>query len=111
MLFRSEPEVKSTKFIAGYEKRRLITRRLKRKWEFSYTNINGIEKEAIETFYRERSGTFEAFSFDLSHLNEQGLVTVVFDSGPKITNVLSGSPNDLTQNFYTVNMVFREVDG
>ena len=44
-------------------------------------------------------------------LNEQGLVTVVFDSGPKITNVLSGSPNDLTQNFYTVNMVFREVDG
>ena len=109
--YSAEPEVKSTKFISGYEKRRLITRRLKRKWEFSYTNINGIEKEAIETFYRERSGTFEAFSFDLSHLNEQGLVTVVFDSGPKITNVLSGSPNDLTQNFYTVNIVLREVDG
>ena len=105
-----EPEVKTTKFIGGYEKRRLLTRRLKRKWKFGYTNINGIEKESIELFYQERSGTFEAFSFDLSHLNEQGMATCVFDSAPQVTNVLSGSTNDLTQNFYNVTMEFREVD-
>lgn len=108
--YSREAEVKTSKFIAGYEKRRLVTRRLKRKWNFQYTNINGIEKEAIEAFYRDRNGPFEAFSFDLSHLNEQGLVTVIFDTPPQVTNVLSGSPNDLTQNFYNVTMVFREVD-
>jgi hypothetical protein len=108
--YTKEPEVKSTKFIAGYEKRRLITRRLKRKWTCSYTNINGIMKEAIENFYFARSGTFEAFSLDLSHLNEQGLVTVVFDGAPNINNVLGGSTNDMTQNFYTINLNFREVD-
>jgi hypothetical protein len=108
--YTREAEVKTSKFIAGYEKRRLVTRRLKRKWNFNYTNINGIEKEAIEAFYRDRNGPYEAFSFDLSHLNEQGLVTVIFDSPPQVTNVLSGSPNDLTQNFYNVTMNFREVD-
>lgn len=108
--YTRESEVKTSKFIAGYEKRRLVTRRMKRKWKFGYTNINGIEKEAIEAFYRERSGSFQAFSFDLSHLNEQGLVTVVFESPPDVTHVLSGSVNDITQNFYNVNMSFKEVD-
>lgn len=108
--YTREPAVKINKFIAGYEKRRLITRRLQRKWDITYTNINGIEKEAIEMFYQARSGTYEAFSFDLSHLNENGLATVRFDSAPKITNVLSGSTNDMTQNFYTVSMTLQEVN-
>jgi hypothetical protein len=108
--YTSEPQVKTTSFIAGYEKRRLITRRLKRKWTFGYTNITGIEKEAIEYFYRAVNGTFQSFSFDLSHLNYSGLATVVFDSSPQFTSVLSASATDLSQNFYTVGMVFREVD-
>ena len=108
--YTKESDVKTTKFIGGYEKRRLNSRRLRRKWKFNYTNINGVEKEAIDNFYTARSGSFDSFSFDLSHLNEQGLATVVFESPPQITNTLSGSATDLMQNFYTVSMEFREVD-
>lgn len=108
--YTREPDVKVSKFIGGYEKRRLNSRRLRRKWTFSYTNISGIEKEAIESFYINRSGTFESFSFDLSHLNESGLATVVFDSPPQITNTLSASATNMQQNFFNVSMVFRETD-
>lgn len=108
--YTREPEMRATKYIAGYEKRRLITRRLKRAWTWRYTNINGIEKEAIEQFYLARSGTYEAFSLDLSHLNEQGLATVVFNKPISVTNVLSASPEDLTQNFYNVDIEVREID-
>lgn len=108
--YTQEPIFKGTSFIAGYEKRRLITRRMKRKWSLSYTNITGIHKEAIEDFYLARSGGFEAFSFDLDHLNEQGVVTVTFDSPPTVTQVLSGSLYDITQNFYNITMTFKEVD-
>ncbi len=105
-----ESAVRRIAFIAGYEKRRLITRRMKRIWNFSYTNITGIEKEAIEAFYLARSGDFESFSFDLSHLNEQGFVTVRFDQPITITNVLSASQDDLMQNFYNVTVSLKEVD-
>ena len=108
--YTREPDVKTTKFIAGYEKRRLNTRRLRRKWNFAYTNINGLDKEAIDSFYSSRNGTYESFTFDLTHLNESGLATVVFDSPPQITNVLAGSASDFAQNYYNVTMVFREVD-
>ena len=108
--YTREADVKTTKFIAGYEKRRLNTRRLRRKWNFTYTNINGLDKEAIDSFYMSRNGTYESFSFDLSHLNESGLATVVFDAPPQITNVLAGSASDFTQNYYNVTMQFREVD-
>jgi hypothetical protein len=108
--YTREADVKTTKFIAGYEKRRLNTRRLRRKWNFTYTNINGLDKEAIDAFYMSRNGTYESFSFDLSHLNESGLATVVFDTPPQITNVLAGSASDFAQNYYNVTMQFREVD-
>ena len=108
--YTREADVKTTKFIAGYEKRRLNTRRLRRKWSFAYTNINGFDKEAIDSFYLSRNGTYESFSFDLSHLNESGLATVVFDASPQITNVIATSANDLSQNYYNVTMQFREVD-
>lgn len=108
--YTREADVKTTKFIAGYEKRRLNTRRLRRKWSFSYNNINGIDKEAIDSFYLSRNGTYESFSFDLTHLNESGLATVVFDAPPQITNVLAASANDLAKNYYNVTMQFREVD-
>lgn len=108
--YTRESDVKTTRFIAGYEKRRLNSRRLRRRWTFSYTNINGVEKEAIDAFYVARSGQYEAFSFDLDHVNESGMATVVFDGPPQVSSVLSASPDDLTQNFYTVSMVLREVD-
>ena len=46
---------------AGYEKRRLRSRRSKRNYNLQYTNITGIEKTAIENFYNARSGAFEPF--------------------------------------------------
>jgi hypothetical protein len=108
--YTRESDVKVNKFIAGYEKRKLFSRRLRRKWNLSYTSISGVEKEAIDNFYIARSGMYEAFSFDLSHLNESGFATVVFDAPPQITNLISGTSYDLTQSYFNVTMVLREVD-
>ena len=92
---------------AGYEKRRLRSRRSKRNYNLQYTNISGIEKTAIENFYNARSGEFEAFTFDLSHLNESGTITTRFDGPLSVTQVLSTGAN-LTQNFYTVAFKLQE---
>lgn len=106
----SERSFDSIKFEsqAGYEKRRLRSRRSKRKYSLSYTNVTGIEKTAIEDFYTARSGEFQAFSFDLSHINEAGTITTRFDGPLKIQQVLSTGPN-LIQNFYTVEFNLQEV--
>ena len=80
---------------AGYEKRRLQSRRSKRNYSLQYSNISGIEKTAIEQFYRERSGEFETFTFDLSHLNDSGTLNVRFDGGLQICLLYtSPSPRD-----------------
>ena len=92
---------------AGYEKRRLRSRRSKRNYSINYTNITGVEKSAIENFYNARSGEFEAFTFDLSHINESGNITTRFDGPLSITQVLSTGSN-LTQNFYTVTFKLLE---
>ena len=78
---------------AGYEKRRLRSRRSKRNYSINYTNITGVEKSAIENFYNARSGEFEAFTFDLSHINESGNITTRFDGPLSITQVLSTGSN------------------
>jgi len=92
---------------AGYEKRRLRSRRSKRNYSLQYTNISGIEKTAIENFYNARSGEFEAFTFDLSHLNESGTITTRFDGPLSVTQVLS-TGSALTENFYTVAFKLQE---
>lgn len=92
---------------AGYEKRRLRSRRAKRSYQLSYTNLNGLEKSAIENFYNARSGEFEAFNFDLSHVNETGTITVRFDGNLQVQHVLSGGSNILL-NFYTVSFKLKE---
>ena len=92
---------------AGYEKRRLRSRRSKRSYDLSYTNITGIEKTAIENFYNARSGEFEAFIFDLTHINEIGTITTRFDGPLTVNHVLSTGDN-LTQNFYTVSFKLQE---
>ena len=93
---------------AGYEKRRLKTRRSKRNYSLTYSNISGIERTAIEEFYRARSGDFESFRFDLSHLNDSGTINARFDGSLDIQQVLS-SGTTLTENFFTVSFKLQEV--
>ena len=93
---------------AGYEKRRLKTRRSKRNYTLTYSNISGIEKTAIEHFYRQRSGDFESFTFDLSHLNDSGTINARFDGSLDIQQVLSAG-STLTENFFTVSFKLQEV--
>jgi len=92
---------------AGYEKRRLRSRRSKRSYDLSYTNITGIEKTAIENFYNARSGEFQAFTFDLTHINEIGTITTRFDGPLNVTQVHSAG-SALTENFYTVSFKLQE---
>lgn len=92
---------------SGYEKRRLRSRRSKRTYELKYTNVTGLEKNAIETFYASRSGSFEAFYFDLTHINETGTVRVRFDGSVKVDHVLSAGAN-LLQNYYSVSFTLKE---
>lgn len=93
---------------AGYEKRRLRSRRSKRTFELQYTNLHGVGKKAIDNFYTARSGNFDSFLFDLSHISESGTATVRFDGDLNIQQVLSASSN-LRDNFFTVSFTLKEV--
>ena len=93
---------------AGYEKRRLKSRRSKRAFSLTYTNISGLEKSAIENFYRARSGEFETFTFDLSHISESGTLHTRFSGDLNITEVLS-TGTTYVDNFYTVSFSLQEV--
>lgn len=92
---------------AGYEKRRLRSRRPKRNISLTYTNVTGLEKTAIENFYNARGGEYESFNFDLSHLNDSGTIVVRFDGSLQVTQVLSAGAN-LLANFYTVTFKLKE---
>ena len=93
---------------AGYETRRLRSRRPRRNYNLTYTNISGVHKIAIDNFYNARSGDYESFVFDLSHINDSGSVTVRFD-GPVQTTHVASSGSQPSQNFYTVSMKLKEV--
>ena len=93
---------------AGYEKRRLKSRRSKRNYDLTYSAITGVEKTAIETFYNARSGTFESFTFDLSHVNESGTIVTRFE-GPLSISQTYSIGNRLIDNFYTVSFKLMEV--
>lgn len=92
---------------AGYEKRRLVTRRPKRSYNLSYTNVSGAVKKAIEDFYKARNGTFESFIFDLSHVNDSGTINVRFEGPLRIQHVISGGTG-LLDNVYTINFNLKE---
>lgn len=92
---------------AGYEKRRLKNRRPKRSYNLSYTNVTGLEKSAIESFYNARGGEFESFTIDLTHLNDVGTATVRFDGSLDVQHILSTGDN-LLQNFYTISFKLKE---
>lgn len=93
---------------AGYEKRRLRSRRSKRAFDLKYTNITGLEKSAIETFYNNRAGDFEAFTFNLEHVNESGNLTVRFDGPLQINQVYADTSANILSNFYTVSFKLQE---
>ena len=95
---------------AGYEKRRLRSRRPKREYDLSYTNITGLQKEAIETFYNARGGNYDSFVMNLTHLSEIGNVSVRFEGDLAVTHVLSAGSN-LLQNYYTVSFKLKETFG
>ena len=90
-------EFNVTNFVtqAGYEKRKLKTRRSKRKYTLTYNNITEARKENIVSFYDSRSGPFESFTLDLTHLNLTGSINVRFEGDLTVTHVVSG---DTTAN-------------
>lgn len=106
----STREFSTVKFMsqAGYEKRRLKSRRSKRAYSLEYSTVTGVEKTAIENFYVARSGEFESFSFDLSHINETGVITTRFD-GPLNIEQIHSNGDRLVDNFYKVSFNLREV--
>jgi len=93
---------------AGYEKRRLRSRRPKRDFSLEYTNVSGLEKEAIEGFYDARNGTFEAFFFDLTHVNQLGTVITRFE-GPLDISHDHSLDSTKQNNFYKVSFALKEV--
>jgi hypothetical protein len=92
---------------AGYEKRRIRTRRPKRDYNFTYSKVDGLVKESVQSFYNSRSGDYESFTLDLAHINEAGNVTVRFDGALNINQVLSTGANVLN-NYYTVSFKLKE---
>lgn len=93
----------------GYESRRQRSRRPKRRYSLTYTNINGNYKKAIVDFYNSRAGDYESFYLDLTHINGSGTVGVRFDGKLQINHVASGSSTDDSKNIYTVSFSLQEV--
>ncbi len=93
---------------SGYEKRRLRSRRPKRTFDLTYTNIDGLMLSAINNFYRAQSGTYQSFYFDLTHINETGTIITRFDSPIKVNHVLSAGSNVL-ENYYSVSFTLKEI--
>lgn len=108
--FSIDKEYSVSKWVseAGYEKRRLKSRRPTRELELKYTNINGLQKEAIEKFYDARLGEWESFNLDLSHLSMSGTMRVRFEGKLKIEQVLSPGITNILLNFYTVEFKLKE---
>ena len=93
---------------AGYEKRRLRSRRPKRQFSLEYTNVSGLEKEAIENFYDARQGTYESFFFDMTHINQVGSLITRFE-GPLDIDHNHSLDGTKQNNFYTVGFALKEV--
>lgn len=95
---------------AGYEKRQARHRKVFRTFDLSYNKVSGLVREAIINFYLARLGDVESFNFDLTHINLTGTVRVRFSKEIKVVQVLSGSDNDITQNFYNISFALEETN-
>jgi hypothetical protein len=62
---------------------------------------------SFDRFYNERSGEFESFVFDLSHINDSGTINARFSGTLKVAQVLSNGAG-LLDNFYTVSFELQE---
>lgn len=105
---QSQYNVKTFESEAGYEKRKLRTRRVMRTFDLEYTNIDGLMKQAIQNFYDARFGKYESFTLDLGYLGMTGTITVRFDSDLGIQQVKSGASNVLN-DVYSVSFKLKEV--
>jgi hypothetical protein len=90
----------------GYEKRRQISRRSKRILNFQFNSIPGYYKQAIENFYNNRGGDYEAFEFDLAYAGQSGTIIVTFDGALNIVQVIA-TDNVLT-DVYNVSFSIKE---
>lgn len=93
----------------GYESRRLVSRKQKRTWKLTYTNVSGTEVDALETFWKHRGGEWEAFFFDLTHINETASTAIVRFDGPLTKSLNFSKGTGLNDNFYTMNVTLKEV--
>ena len=102
--FSSKKSYSSISFTseAGYNKRRLKSRRPSREYNLTYSSINGLHRQAIESFYDARSGGFEAFT-----LGEAGTLSVHFNGAINIRQIHTGEAN-VINNFYTVSFALME---
>lgn len=103
-----DSEYKTSIFISqsGHEKRQAFTRRPKRKFSLSYTNISGAYKRALENFYRDRNGEAGAFEFDLTYIGLSGSIIARFDGSLKINQIVT-TLNEET-DIYTVTFTLTE---
>ena len=90
----------------GYEKRRQLSRRSKRRLSLNYTNINGGFKTAIENFFKNRGGDAEAFEFSLSYVGLSGTILVRFDGALQISETLTSE--DPLNSFYNIRFTLQE---
>ena len=91
---------------SGHEVRSSRSRRSKRKFNVTYTNLNGGFKTAIENFFRDRQGEYESFEFDLLHIGMSGTILARFSGGLSVTQVLSTL--DERTSFYNVSFTLEE---
>jgi hypothetical protein len=89
----------------GYQRRKLLSRRLLRTFTFSYTSIDRVMMNDIENFYNARAGSFESFLLDLSHFNLVGQVPVRFEGDLTREHVIDGNNNA----WFNVSVVMVEV--
>lgn len=89
----------------GYQRRKLLSRRLLRTFNFSYTSVDSSFMNSIETFYNARGGTFESFTLDLTHFNLSGTATVRFDSELNKEHIIDGNNN----SWFNINLTMVEV--
>lgn len=87
--------------VALYSKSKLITRRKIRKLSLAYSVITKTRRDNILAFIDARGGPHETFIFDLSHINESGLITMTFDEDSYREEQLQAGDSDDT-TWYSV---------
>lgn len=92
---------------AGYEKRQLTSRRASRVFKLNYGALDNDHRLAIENFYLARSGEYESFTFDLTHIGETGTAVVRFSGSLDKKHLFS--TNNATENYYSISIELKEV--